>query len=438
MRPSSSTLPSSPTTVPTARTTSPRSTTPVACWTSGYRVRGVEGMELRVDVAQERVAAATAVVGAGAVQIQPFAAPRTTGIWDDVRAEILSSVTAAGGHAEEVDGPFGVEVKADVLATVDGKQSRQRARFVGIDGPRWLLRGVFTGGAVDDPVVAAPLEQAFRSVVVVRGDAPMPPREPIELRLPAAGVAGAQATPPQSSRILSLSAAENRCSVSRSTMNPAILDGWLLAEHRPRKPAAVAVLRVRFAGSPPTTPSSRQRSCVKMSRRKAPRPLPSAVTASESRSSGPCARSRCGPGRRPRARGGAVDGTAGVSLIWLCAADPRIEPGPRLSVEGLVQVMDDARVIFNPRTCSSPRAPSDRSEPTSTAGQRERAARRAGGWCGLIDTALLGIVFVVAFLASGRELNLALIAAIATAAVLLSSGCCVATRSSTRCPVSLA
>ena len=162
----------------------------------GIRVRGVEGMELRVDVAQERVAAATAVVGAGAVQIQPFAAPRTTGIWDDVRAEILSSVTAAGGHAEEVDGPFGVEVKADVLATVDGKQSRQRARFVGIDGPRWLLRGVFTGGAVDDPVVAAPLEQVFRSVVVVRGDAPMPPREPIELRLPAAGVAGAQATPP--------------------------------------------------------------------------------------------------------------------------------------------------------------------------------------------------------------------------------------------------
>ncbi len=151
----------------------------------GIRVRGVEGMELRVDVAQERVAAATAVVGAGAVQIQPFAAPRTTGIWDDVRAEILSSVTAAGGRAEEVDGPFGVEVRADVLATVDGSQSRQRARFVGVDGPRWLLRGVFTGGAVDDPVVAGPLEQVFRGVVVVRGDAPMPPRESIELRLPA-------------------------------------------------------------------------------------------------------------------------------------------------------------------------------------------------------------------------------------------------------------
>lgn len=162
----------------------------------GIRVRGVEGMELRVDVAQERVVAATAVVGAGAVQIQPFAAPRTTGIWDEVRAEILTSVSAAGGHAEEVDGPFGVEVKADVLATAEGRQARQRARFVGVDGPRWLLRGVFTGGAVDDPAVAAPLEQVFRGVVVVRGDAPMPPREPIELRLPAGGTPAPPETPP--------------------------------------------------------------------------------------------------------------------------------------------------------------------------------------------------------------------------------------------------
>jgi Protein of unknown function (DUF3710) len=153
----------------------------------GIRVRGVQGMELRVDVAQERVVAATAIVGAGALQIQPVAAPRTTGIWDDVRAEILANVAAAGGSAEEVEGPFGIEVKADVVATVEGRQARQRARFVGVDGPRWLLRGVFTGGAVDDPIVAGPLEQVFRGVVVVRGDTPMPPRELIELRLPQQG-----------------------------------------------------------------------------------------------------------------------------------------------------------------------------------------------------------------------------------------------------------
>ena len=42
-----------------------------------------------------------------------------------------------------------------------------------------------------------------------------------------------------------------------------------------------------------------------------------------------------------------------------------------------------------------------------------------GGRRGLLDTALPGIVFVVVFLASGRELNPALIAAIATGAVLV-------------------
>jgi Protein of unknown function (DUF3710) len=161
----------------------------------GIRVRGVEGMELRVDVAQERVIAATAVLGGGALQIQPFAAPRTTGIWDDVRAEILASLTAAGGAAEEMEGPFGVEIRADVVAPVERRQARQRARFVGVDGPRWLLRGVFTGAALDDPAVAAALEEVFRSVVVIRGDAPMPPRELIELRLPTGGPAPPSAGP---------------------------------------------------------------------------------------------------------------------------------------------------------------------------------------------------------------------------------------------------
>jgi hypothetical protein len=42
-----------------------------------------------------------------------------------------------------------------------------------------------------------------------------------------------------------------------------------------------------------------------------------------------------------------------------------------------------------------------------------------GGRRGLVDTALPGIVFVVVFLARGRELNPALIGAIATGAVLL-------------------
>jgi hypothetical protein len=53
-----------------------------------------------------------------------------------------------------------------------------------VDGPRWFLRGLLTGPAAENPEAAAPLEEAFRGIVVVRGAEPMPVREQLPLRLP--------------------------------------------------------------------------------------------------------------------------------------------------------------------------------------------------------------------------------------------------------------
>jgi hypothetical protein len=61
----------------------------------------------------------------------------------------------------------------------------QPVRFMGVDGPRWFLRGVLSGAALEDPEQARAMEQIFQHIVVVRGDAPMPPRELLELTLPA-------------------------------------------------------------------------------------------------------------------------------------------------------------------------------------------------------------------------------------------------------------
>ena len=66
-------------------------------------------------------------------------------------------------------------------------------RFVGVDGPRWFLRGLLAGAAAVDPAAAAPLEAVFRETVVVRGDHPVPPRELLELRLPAEAAAALEA-----------------------------------------------------------------------------------------------------------------------------------------------------------------------------------------------------------------------------------------------------
>ncbi|ARQ68093.1 DUF3710 domain-containing protein [Streptomyces marincola] len=151
----------------------------------GLFVPGVQGMELRVEVAGDAIVAATVVVKDSAIQLQAFAAPRREGIWGEVREEIASGITQQGGVIDEIEGPLGWELRARVPVQLpDGKRGMQVVRFVGVDGPRWFLRGVISGQGAVQPQAAGLLEQIFRDTVVVRGDSPMAPRDPIVLKLP--------------------------------------------------------------------------------------------------------------------------------------------------------------------------------------------------------------------------------------------------------------
>jgi hypothetical protein len=147
----------------------------------------VEGMELRLELNEEDgdvVVGVTVLLGESAVQVQAFAAPRGEGIWDEVRAEIASGITQQGGTADELDGSFGRELLARVPGQgPDGRPGFQPARFVGVDGPRWFLRAVFTGAGVDE-AKAADMAALVRSLVVVRGGEAMAPRELLPLRIP--------------------------------------------------------------------------------------------------------------------------------------------------------------------------------------------------------------------------------------------------------------
>lgn len=142
--------------------------------------------EVRVDVSPEgEVVAATVVRGESALQVNAFAAPKTEGIWGEVRAEIAEALSGGGGRAEVADGPFGPELRAAVPTEVPGQGVvLADARFLGVDGPRWFLRGLITGPAATDAALAAPLEGALRDVVVVRGNDPMAVRDALPLRLP--------------------------------------------------------------------------------------------------------------------------------------------------------------------------------------------------------------------------------------------------------------
>jgi hypothetical protein len=159
-------------------------------------MRGVPGMELRleIDQATQQVNAATAVLDDSALQLQAFAAPRSGHLWDEIRAEIAAAVETQGGTAEEHVGSLGAELRTRMpSAGPDGRTVFAPATFLGVDGPRWFLRGVLSGRAAIDEGAAAALVDIFKAAVVVRGTDPMAPRELLPLALPRDAEAAAAA-----------------------------------------------------------------------------------------------------------------------------------------------------------------------------------------------------------------------------------------------------
>jgi hypothetical protein len=148
---------------------------------------GVPGMELRLEVEEEsqNVVGVTAVLDGSAVQLQAFAAPRSEGIWDDIRTEIAASITSQGGTADKASGPLGPELRVQMPEKgTDGRTVFSSVRFVGVDGPRWFLRAVLSGPAASEESAASTLLDVVRATVVVRGDEAMAPRELLALKLP--------------------------------------------------------------------------------------------------------------------------------------------------------------------------------------------------------------------------------------------------------------
>ena len=150
---------------------------------------GRDGMQLRMEIekATQVITGVAVTLNGSTLQVQAFAAPRTDGIWDEIREEIAESVGKQGGSADEIPGPFGRELLARLpVRTAEGRTGHRPARFVGHDGPRWFLRGVLTGRAAIEPDAAVELEDVFADVVVVRGDDARAPRELLALTMPGA------------------------------------------------------------------------------------------------------------------------------------------------------------------------------------------------------------------------------------------------------------
>jgi len=156
----------------------------------GIKILPREGLNLRLEVEEQskRIVAVGLDYADSSLQVQPFAAPRSLGLWHETRMQLQEQVRQQGGRVEEREGPLGKELLAEVPGPASEGSALRLARFIGVDGPRWFLRGVIGGAAASDPQAAEQVEDLFRSIVVVRGGTPIPPRTLIRRKMPATPV----------------------------------------------------------------------------------------------------------------------------------------------------------------------------------------------------------------------------------------------------------
>lgn len=143
----------------------------------------VSEASMHFSVAQETntVMAAGYTLNDSALQLQPYAAPRSTGIWEQVCLDMQTSLAEQGGRSTKSEGEYGWELLAHV-PTPQGVLVPQR--FIGVDGARWMLKASISGPAAVNDDLAAPLIAILRRVVVDRGQEPHPPRELLPMIVP--------------------------------------------------------------------------------------------------------------------------------------------------------------------------------------------------------------------------------------------------------------
>ncbi|GAB3126422.1 DUF3710 domain-containing protein [Tsukamurella serpentis] len=106
-----------------------------------------------------------------------FAAPKSGGQWREVVTELADSLRENGARVSIEDGHWGREVV--------GVQPDGVLRFIGVDGPRWMVRFVVASPAETAEQAAQLARAMLAETVVRRGTDPRPARDHLEIELPA-------------------------------------------------------------------------------------------------------------------------------------------------------------------------------------------------------------------------------------------------------------
>lgn len=136
-----------------------------------------DGAQVQVEMDPAGPLKAVHLVTANArLTVSAYAAPRSARLWPEIHRELAEQLTADGARVRKEIGEWGTEI----VAFVDNVL----LRFIGVDGPRWMLRAVAAGPKEQSAAAAAELRDVIRESVVIRGKQPMPVRTPLSVQLP--------------------------------------------------------------------------------------------------------------------------------------------------------------------------------------------------------------------------------------------------------------
>src|SRR5882757_4666118 len=139
-----------------------------------------DAAELAIEVNQQGVPTMVWMVTPnGRYNITAYAAPKTGNLWREVVTEIAESLRNDSAQVTVEDGPWGREV----VGLVTKGPEPVVMRFVGVDGPRWMVRGAAIGTPESADAIAADVRNALADTVVRRGDTPQPVRAMLNLQL---------------------------------------------------------------------------------------------------------------------------------------------------------------------------------------------------------------------------------------------------------------
>ncbi|HYZ69220.1 MAG TPA: DUF3710 domain-containing protein [Mycobacterium sp.] len=139
--------------------------------------------QVQVELSEMGVPSAVWVVTPnGRFTIAAYAAPKSTGLWREVAAELADSLRKDVPKVTIDDGPWGREVVG--VSKPEPNQPAGVVRFIGVDGYRWMIRCVVNGPADKIAELTAEARNALADTVVRRGETPMPVRTPLQVQLP--------------------------------------------------------------------------------------------------------------------------------------------------------------------------------------------------------------------------------------------------------------